>query len=384
MNKMNANRTEPLLVSYLHSKGAKLKLPISGTFELTARCNFNCPMCYVHMNQNEIHATQRRELTTEEWIKLAKEAKDRGMFFALLTGGEPFLRRDFFEIYSAMKSMGLMISINTNGSLLQGDIRRQLLENPPFRVNLSLYGGCAQTYRNMCGQDVFEQVTESIKALKTAGVDVRLNLSITPYNRQDLEKIFKISQELGVHVKGTGYMYPPARRNGDRSGCENRMSPEEAAASSLEWELLRFGREEFVQRAEKAKNLMKYKTDRCAVEPDSGIECRAGSSGFWITWDGRMLPCGMMPRPEAFPLKIGFDAAWNQILMKTKEIRMPAECAGCEKKSVCGVCAAMCIAETGHFDRVPTYMCRMTDETIRLTNLICPKWGDKNNSREDV
>lgn len=384
MNKMNANRTEPLLVSYLHSKGAKLKLPISGTFELTARCNFNCPMCYVHMNQNEIHATQRRELTTEEWIKLAKDAKDRGMFFALLTGGEPFLRRDFFEIYSAMKSMGLMISINTNGSLLQGDIRRQLLENPPFRVNLSLYGGCAQTYRNMCGQDVFEQVTENIRALKTAGVDVRLNLSITPYNRQDLEKIFKISQELGVHVKGTGYMYPPARRNGDRSGCENRMSPEEAASSSLEWELLRCGREEFVQRAEKAKNLMKFETDRCAVEPDSGIACRAGSSGFWITWDGRMLPCGMMPRPEAFPLEIGFDAAWNQILMKTKEIRMPAECAACEKKSVCGVCAAMCIAETGRFDRVPTYMCRMTDETIRLTNLICQNSGSKNNSREDV
>lgn len=381
---MNTNQTEPFLVSYLHSKGAKLKLPISGTFELTARCNFNCPMCYVHMNQNEIHATQRRELTTEEWIKLAKEAKDRGMFFALLTGGEPFMRRDFFEIYSAMKSMGIMISINTNGSLLQGDIRRQLLENPPFRVNLSLYGGCAQTYRNMCGQDVFEQVTENIKALKTAGVDVRLNLSITPYNQQDLEKIFKISQELGVHVKGTGYMYPPARRNGDQSGYENRLSPEEAAASSLKWDLLRFEREEFVQRAEKVKKLVEYETDRCAVEPDSGIECRAGSSSFWITWDGRMLPCGMMPKPEALPLEIGFDAAWNQILMKTKEIRMPAECAECEKKSVCGVCAAMCIAETGRFDRVPTYMCRMTDETIRLTSLICQKLGNKNNSREDV
>ena len=87
--------------AYLHSRGAKLGLPIGGSFELTARCNFNCRMCYVHLSQAQIHAGRGRELTTEEWIRLAQEATDRGMVFALLTGGEPFLRSDFFEIYNA-------------------------------------------------------------------------------------------------------------------------------------------------------------------------------------------------------------------------------------------------------------------------------------------
>ena len=114
---MNRKRTEPYISTYLHSKGRRLGLPIGGTFELTARCNFNCPMCYVHLKQEDIDA-QGKELTAAQWIDLARAAKDQGMMFALLTGGEPFVRKDFFEIYDAMKAMGLLISINTNGSQL--------------------------------------------------------------------------------------------------------------------------------------------------------------------------------------------------------------------------------------------------------------------------
>ena len=57
-------QTEPYLSTYLHSKGRKLGLPIAGNFELTARCNFNCPMCYVHMNENQI-----RELSNLSFVE---------------------------------------------------------------------------------------------------------------------------------------------------------------------------------------------------------------------------------------------------------------------------------------------------------------------------
>ena len=154
---MRRKQTEPYISTYLHARGRRLGLPISGNFELTARCNFNCPMCYVHLNQEDL-AAQGKELTTAQWIDLARQARDRGMIFALLTGGEPFVRKDFFEIYDAMREMGLMVSINTNGSMLSGEIRRRLLENPPTRMNISLYGGCTETYRSMCGQDAFNNV----------------------------------------------------------------------------------------------------------------------------------------------------------------------------------------------------------------------------------
>lgn len=362
---MTGRRTEPYMATYLHSRGGKLGLPIAGNFELTARCNFQCPMCYVHLSREAVEASGK-ELTAAQWIDIARQAADRGMIFALLTGGEPFVRKDFFEIYEAMKAMGLMISINSNGSMLDGEIRAGLLENPPFRMNISLYGGCNDTYRNMCGQDAFDRVVENIRALKTAGVDVRLNLSITPYNRQDIEKIFAISRELDVHVKGTSYMYPPIRVGGEYGGG-NRLNAAEAAECQVRWDLLRFSPEEFAARARAMKNMEAVDERECSADPDEGVRCRAGHTSFWMTWDGRMLPCGMMPGPEAYPLEEGFDAAWEKVKAGTKAIRTPSKCSSCPKREACGVCAAMCITETGSYDRVPEYVCRQTEALIQNT-----------------
>ena len=352
-----AKRTEPYLSTWLHSQGGKQGLPIGGNFELTARCNFDCPMCYVHLHQKDQEAIGR-ELTAEEWIRIAREARDKGMMFALLTGGEPFVRKDFFEIYEAMRAMGILISINSNGSMLRGPILERLLENPPLRMNISLYGGCRETYRQMCGQDVFETVTENIRALKAAGVDIRLNLSITPHNRQDIRKIYEISRELDVHIKASSYMYPPVR-SGNRADA--RLSAEDAAKISVEWDRIRLSPEEFARRAASIQAMSAPQERECTVDLDEGVSCRAGYSTFWITWVGRMLPCGMMPGPEARPLTEGFDAAWEHIRTETRKIRLPKACAACAKREVCAACAAVCVTETGSFDGVPEYMCRMTE-----------------------
>ena len=359
-------QTEPQISRYLHAKGARLGLPIGGNFELTARCNFDCPMCYVHLKQEDIDA-QGRELTTQQWISLARQARDAGMVFALLTGGEPFVRKDFFEIYRAMKQMGILIAINSNGSMLRGEILERLLEDPPLRVNISLYGGSSETYKAMCGLPAFDQVVDNIRALKAAGVDVRLNVSITPHNRHDLAAICRKAEELGVHVKLTGYMFPSVRVNGGKYGYGDRLSPVEAAKASVEWDRIRFTPEVFARRAEAMRARSLVLESDCAADPDEGVGCRAGSTAFWITWDGRMLPCGMMPRPAVRPLEVGFQTAWEQLRAETRKLRMPAACGSCPKRSACSVCAAVCVTETGEFDRVPEYVCRMTDAVIRET-----------------
>ena len=85
---------------------------------------------------------------------------------------------------------------------------------------------------------------------------------------------------------------------------------------------------------------------------------------MWLTWDGKMYPCGMMPIPVAYPLETGIEKAWEYINTEVKKIRLPSQCAACPKKNVCFACAAVCYTETGAFDRVPTYACEQTDETI--------------------
>lgn len=360
-------QNESYLSTYLHTKGRKLGIPVAGNFELTARCNFHCPMCYVHMTEEEIKNTGSSELTAKQWISLAEAAKDKGMVFALLTGGEPFVRKDFFEIYGAMKKMGLVVSINSNGSMLEGKVLDQLLKDPPARINISLYGGCNETYERMCGRPVFDKVLRNMDLLKENGVDVKMNLSITPYNCKDISEIYKIAEEHEIQVKASSYMYPPARLDKELEGYGNRFSPKDSGKYSVAWDLLRFKEEEWKQRVETMGRLKAMEQEECSIDMDAGVGCRAGATTFWITWDGLMRPCGMMPYPTAYPLEQGFDAAWEQIRRDTEKIRRPKKCVSCAKREICGACAAVCVAETGAFDQTPTYMCERTEEILKET-----------------
>lgn len=356
------NSTEPYISTYLHAKGRRLGLPVAGNFELTARCNFNCPMCYVHQPAESVSA-QGGELTAAQWLKIAAAAQKRGMIFALLTGGEPLARKDFFEIYDGMKKLGLMISINSNGSLLCGEVLERFLQDPPFRFNISLYGGSNDTYRRMCGVAAYDRVRDNIRALRDAGIGISLNLSITPYNCNDLVAIYADAVALGVNVKASSYMYPPVRLGEDCFGGGNRLSAEDAARCSVQWDALRFSEEEFDRRAENMQQLLE---ESCPVETDAGVRCRAGSSSFWVTWQGKMLPCGMLTTPVADLRQNSFDEAWDYIRAETGKIRVPAACESCAYRELCGVCAAVCYTETGHFDGVPEYICEKTKAQVAI------------------
>ena len=106
---------------YLTAKAAARKIPLSGVFELTSRCNFNCKMCYIHGMEN-MDSLRKDELSLAEWLSIAREAKKEGLLFLLLTGGEAMLRDDFAELYEALAKMGFRLVINTNGSMVTDEI----------------------------------------------------------------------------------------------------------------------------------------------------------------------------------------------------------------------------------------------------------------------
>lgn len=348
---------EPRWSTYIHAKGAKLGLPISGTFELTSRCNFRCRMCYVHDQQNS-------DMSAAEWIAIGQEAVKKGMVFLLLTGGEPFLRPDFPEIYESLYRSGLMISINTNASLIDDEMYNFLLRHPPSRLNITLYGCSDETYCRLCGVPAYEQVKHNILRLKHAGFNVKLNASITPYNAEDIEKIYAFGEEHQMPVQATTYMYPPVRTNDGCYGCAPaRFTAEDAAAYMLKC------REQYMT-PEQLRNSSAASASEdtdCAAEEGEHMRCRAGRTAFWVTWDGRMLPCGMFPCDGYRISDLGFDGAWEAVRAYTNTIRMPRECVGCPSRKQCSVCAASVIAETGDASVRPDYICRMTETLRRLT-----------------
>lgn len=356
-----------MLSRYLHSKGCRLGLPISGNFELTPRCNFNCKMCYVHLSEEE-QRRRGKELSADEWLGIAEKARDAGMVFLLLTGGEPLVRQDFRYLLAELKKMGIMVSINSNGSLINDDWIEFFKSEPPIRFNITLYGAGNEAYERLCGRPVFDKVVNNIRALREIGIGVKLNVSLTRYNAEDMAKIYAIAEELGTPIQLATYMFPPVRRDEKLIGQNDRFSAKEAAEYGVEWDKLRFTDEQFLKRAQAMRDgLCLPAEDVCDGAPGEGILCRAGRSSFWINWQGAMTPCGMMTEPAFSVPELGFDEAWARTKSASAAIRLPSDCVSCKYKNACHACAAMCVTETGKFDKRPDYVCEMTRESVRLT-----------------
>ncbi|MCD8020789.1 MAG: radical SAM protein [Clostridiales bacterium] len=352
----------PQVVNYLHWKAEKKKVPLSGTFDLSPLCNMDCRMCYVRMTKEEMEATGGRPCTVAEWVALAKEAQEKGMLLLLLTGGEPFLWPGFQELYAELKKLGLVISINSNGTLINEETVRWLKEDPPTRINVTLYGASDETYARLCGNPHgFTQTTNAIRLLREAGISVKLNCSVTPYNTMDVPEIIAYAREHKLQIQSSAYMFPPMRRNEAMVGANDRFSAEEAAAQQARLAYLQHGEKWFgghVRALEAGEGSMPFGEEECQDEGEP-MHCRAGKTAFWVTWDGRMLPCGMINSPVAYPFETGFTAAWDYIMEESSKIRLPVSCASCQSKKQCNTCAAMVMTETGAFSRKPEYRCRM-------------------------
>ena len=363
-----------MITEYLHTKASRLGIPLNGTFELTPLCNMNCRMCYVRMDREQQEAIAPLR-TAEEWLELGRTAKERGMTYLLLTGGEPFLRPDFRQIMQGLHRMGFVLSINSNGTMIDEKTVEWLKETPPIRINITLYGASDETYGRLCRNPRgFTQVTKAIHLLKEAGILVKLNCSVTPYNAEDLEQIFAFAEKEELVVQATSYMFPPLRRDASKVGWNDRFSAEESARQEAWINVYQNGREAYLKHMESEEMASlsgDIEEDCMPVEEGNGdgdsygkegerIRCRAGKCSFWVTWDGRFLPCGMLPGENALNVfEAGFDAAWEQAKAEAAAIRLPVRCSTCSLKDKCRACAAMVYTESGNYHDVPVYRCQM-------------------------
>ena len=344
------------LTDFLFAKADMNKIPLAGSFELTPRCTLDCKMCYIHRKSSDKSAIAE-EKDTKFWIDLATKARDAGMLILLLTGGEPLLRSDFDEIYKECKKLGLLVSVNTNATLLNEDKIRLFTEYPPQKINITLYGSSPETYGKLCGNaSAYQKVTDSIRRLKEAGIIVKLNYSITPDNVDDIPAVTAFAKELDIPVKAASYMFSPVRTCGETF----RLTPEEAAKAKLDWQRNTFGDEELKKLISESETVPEANDISCSQR----INCRAGLSTFWVTWKGEMTLCGMMSGPN-IPIN-DFGETWKKICEERERIFLPKKCSTCSLRKKCDMCAAVSIAETGRSDEVPPYACQKAHEYERI------------------
>ena len=189
----------------VRAQARELGIPAFGTFELTPLCNFNCKMCYVHLTPERMHELGRLR-TAEEWLDMARQARDAGMVGVTLTGGEVLTRPDFEEIYTGIVEMGLFVSILSNGSLSSTSASStSSVACRPRSCAFTLYGASNETYERLCGaSDGFDQVMRGLRLLKDAGVAYNLSMTETNLNVGDFDEVERIVRELGTSLVATG------------------------------------------------------------------------------------------------------------------------------------------------------------------------------------
>jgi MoaA/NifB/PqqE/SkfB family radical SAM enzyme len=327
-------------------------------------------MCYICRQPGD-RAAIAKERTAKEWISMAGQARDAGMLYLLLTGGEVFLRKDFMEIYSELSKMGFHIEIYTNATMIDRDIAKKLAQIPPSKVGVTLYGASRETYRKVCGNaDGYDHAMRGVELLQSEGITLWLKTTVIRSNVYDFDMIKEYADDRGIYFGFIDYVSP--RREAGATCPENeRLSPAEL------YEFLEHAKDFY---AKKSFRRNSDEEDECGLNstyesdlvkkiksgntasisaPNDAFKCTAGKCSYWITWDGRMTPCTFMDEPFTYPFETGFNKAWTDLQTFCEAVPVCKECMECSVKDECSPCPAKLKIETGHYNKPAPYLCSL-------------------------
>lgn len=340
-------------IGKLREKFRDLRVPLSGSIELTHRCNLNCIHCYLRGGLRDSHA-RSMEMSTTRVLSLIDEITSAGCLFLLITGGEPLLRGDFADIYRQAKKNGLVVNLFTNGTLIDEEILDLFEELPPRVVDISLYGATPDTADKITGvPGSYRKCIQSVRKLLDRGVCVQLKTILMTCNRHELEAMEKMAGDLGVKFRFDAAIYP--RHNGDRSPLDLRVPPEEAVGHEL-GNAVRLGN---------WKEL--YQNSGSLPPSDKLYSCGAGLNSFHIDPYGNLQPC-LMSTGHRYNLGAGcFLDGWNGEINRVRKImvRESQACYKCSKRILCGFCPPFCELENGAGDGGSPYLCAMGDLRLK-------------------
>ncbi len=343
-----------------------MQRPINGTLELLPLCNMNCEMCYIRLDHSEMK-TQGSLRTADEWIRLGKEMQEAGVLILMLTGGEPLLFPEFRRLYLALRKMGMILTVNTNGTLLNEEWADFFGEYKPRRINITLYGVSEETYGALCHYpEGFEKAKKAIRLLRDKGVDVKINGSITKDNFNEIADLFAIGRQFDLPVHMDTYMLPGIRDRKLPLEKQARLLPKDAAAAEIDRLRGEFSSEDFMSYVEQ----MLQRVENAEAEYPTGITCMAGNCSFAVNWQGQMRPCITLSEPSVSVFDVGFETSWNIIAQESKKFRLAPQCTTCRLRPICRVCVASAKLETGSYDKVPEYLCRYTHAYLELLQSI--------------
>ncbi len=345
-------------VPYRHRRQAPTlpRLPLSGSLDLTYRCNNNCRHCWLRLAPNA--KAKQEELSFDEIIGIIGEARRLGCRQWSLSGGEPMLRPDFAELFDFITAKAVAYDLNTNGTLITPAIARLLKRRG--RKMVALYGADSRVHDHITRTPgSFEAALQGLAYLKEAGAGFIVQLIPMRDNYHQFNAMVGLAQSLSPHYRiGASWLFLSAcgsrRRNAEIA--RQRLAPEEVIRldqPDLSYESwLAEGQETPCQTPV---------TDDCLL-----ASCIAKRREFHVDPYGGMTFCGFIKDPALrYDLRRGtFREAWEEFIPSlTERVRGGREylenCAVCELRRDCRWCDAYGYLEHRRHGAKIEYLCRV-------------------------
>ena len=351
----------PLPQFALWDRTKERRVPFSFNLEVTARCNNDCRHCYINIPAGERKAAGK-ELTCGEIGAIADQAVDLGALWCLITGGEPLLRDDFFDIYKTLKSKGLLVSVFTNACLITNDHINLFRQYPPRDIEVTVYGATKETYEKVSRRPgSYAAFRRGLDLLIKGGIKVRLKAMALRSNMHELPDIARFCR---LYTTDYFRFDPLLHLRFDRDKHRNaeiiaeRLSPAEIVA---------------LEQADpdRAEALVKGCGDLIVPEfehinCDHLFHCGAGNESFDVTYDGYFRLCSSLSHPDCiYNLRKGTLAeAWNIFTPSVRNMRSVdreflEKCRKCPIINLCLWCPAHAYLESGRMDAWCSYFCEV-------------------------
>jgi len=317
------------LMAEMNRKALTLGLPLSVHFDLTYRCNERCIHCY--LDHDDLG-----EMTTAEITDVLTQLAEAGVFFLSLSGGEVFLRRDFFQIVEHARKLLFNVKVKTNATMIHEKEAARLRELGVEQIQVSVYSHRPEIHDAITKlPGSLDRTIRAIRFLKSQGLKVSISNVLMTGNFSDQQGVIALTRELGVAYTLDPTITP--KMDGDTSILALRIASDELKQV--------FHNEELVGNVE----------EFCAPPPPpgedvmDGFPCSAGHTFCYISPYGDVFPCVQFPLPSGNLRRQKFLQIWRDSpqLNDVRSIRardLPT-CSTCSHVGTCTRCPGLAYSE---------------------------------------
>jgi heme b synthase len=325
-------------------------------WEVTRSCNLNC----VHCRASSKHGPYPQELSTLKAREILDQIREAGTPIVILTGGEPLLRRDIFELAEYGNSRGLRVVMGSNGTLITSDTARKIKNSGIKRVGISLDGATRQSHdalRKVRG--AFDGAMKGISHLRDQGIEFQINTTITRHNLSELKGILDLAVRIGASAHHIFLLVPTGRA---REMIDQELSAQDYE-DTLHWFYQQHAKVSLELKATCAPQYYRILRQEAFSKGQKvnaetfGLDavtrgCLAGIAYCFISHEGVVQPCGYLEIRAGDLRESSFSQVWNNspVFLDLREFsKYKGKCGRCEYITVCGGCRARAYEASGDY-----------------------------------